>query len=403
MKIQDRILDLHKIECMYVHRAIESRMIEMCRKYPIVSVTGPRQSGKTTLLRELFPDYRYVSLENADIFDFATNDPRLFLATYDKHVIFDEAQRVPELFNYLQGKVDEDRIMGQYILSGSQNYLLMERITQSLAGRVALFKLFPFSFSEMQPVGLMPDALEVAIFNGFYPSIFDRGLHPRDFYPNYFETYVQRDVRQLTAVQDLRLFRNFVRLCAGRIGQPVNYQTLASDTGISPVTAKAWLGILEASHLVFLLPPYFRNFAKRISKTPKLYFADVGFAAYLLGVNSPDDLTVHFARGGLFENLVVAEIQKQQYETGWSSDLYFWRDSNHHEIDLLTEKPGRLTALEIKSAATINPSFFDNLLFIKKNVPPGWEVDSYLVYGGDENQERSAAAVRSWRYIDGIF
>lgn len=375
----------------------------MCEKFPVVSVTGPRQSGKTTLLRELFPDYRYVSLENPDLQDFALEDPRRFLDTYDQQVIFDEVQRVPHLFNYLQGKVDEDRITGQYILSGSQNYLLMEGITQSLAGRVALFKLFPFSFSELRNVDLMPKTLEKAIFQGFYPRVYDKQLLPRDFYPNYLETYVQRDVQQLTAVQDLRLFRNFVRLCAGRIGQPLNYQTLASDTGISPVTAKAWIGILETSHIIFLLPPYFRNFAKRISKTPKLYFYDVGFASNLLGVATPDDLIAHFARGNLFENLIIAEIVKQRFQTDWSPDLYYWRESNRHEIDLLTERSGKIIAAEIKSAATINASFFDNLQFFEKHVAGEMAVESFLIYGGLERQDRSAASVRGWQDLGGVF
>lgn len=375
----------------------------MCEKFPVVSVTGPRQSGKTTLLRELFPDYRYVSLENPDLQDFALEDPRRFLDTYDQQVIFDEVQRVPHLFNYLQGKVDEDRITGQYILSGSQNYLLMEGITQSLAGRVALFKLFPFSFSELRNVDLMPKTLEKAIFQGFYPRVYDKQLLPRDFYPNYLETYVQRDVQQLTAVQDLRLFRNFVRLCAGRIGQPLNYQTLASDTGISPVTAKAWIGILETSHIIFLLPPYFRNFAKRISKTPKLYFYDVGFASNLLGVATPDDLIAHFARGNLFENLIIAEIVKQRFQTDWSPDLYYWRESNRHEIDLLAERSGKIIAAEIKSAATINASFFDNLQFFEKHVAGEMAVESFLIYGGLERQDRSAASVRGWQDLGGVF
>ena len=375
----------------------------MCEKFPVVSVTGPRQSGKTTLLRELFPDYRYVSLENPDLQDFALEDPRRFLDTYDQQVIFDEVQRVPHLFNYLQGKVDEDRITGQYILSGSQKYLLMEGITQSLAGRVALFKLFPFSFSELRSVDLMPKTLEKAIFQGFYPRVYDKQLLPRDFYPNYLETYVQRDVPQLTAVQDLRLFRNFVRLCAGRIGQPLNYQTLASDTGISPVTAKAWIGILETSHIIFLLPPYFRNFAKRISKTPKLYFYDVGFASNLLGVATPDDLIAHFARGNLFENLIIAEIVKQRFQTDWSPDLYYWRESNRHEIDLLAERSGKIIAAEIKSAATINASFFDNLQFFEKHVAGEMAVESFLIYGGLERQDRSAASVRGWQDLGGVF
>lgn len=387
---------------MFIKRKISQRLLAMAEKFPIVSVTGPRQSGKTTLIRELFPTYRYVSLENADMFEFATTDPRLFLATYDRYVILDEVQRVPHLFNYLQGKVDEDRLSGQYILSGSQNYLLMEQITQSLAGRVALFKLLPLSFGELVAASIGIDQLEQTIFKGFYPRLFDRDLSPSDFYPNYFETYVQRDVRQLTAVQDLFLFRNFVRLCAGRVGQPINYATLAADTGISPVTAKAWLGILEASHICFLLPPYFRNFSKRISKTPKLYFVDTGFASYLLGIRQADDLRLHFARGHLFENLVIAELLKQSYETSWTPNLYFWRENNQREIDLLIEDAQHLRIAEIKSASTINSSFFDNLTFFQKTATPSFTLESYLIYGGDENQIRSQATVKSWRSILGF-
>ncbi len=279
----------------------------------------------------------------------------------------------------------------------------MERITQSLAGRVALFKLFPFTFEELRSANWMPETPEKAIFQGFYPRIFDEGIAPRDFYPNYFETYLQRDVRQLTAVQDLVQFRNFVRLCAGRIAQPLNYQTLASDAGISPVTAKAWLGVLEASHICFLLPPYFGNFAKRLSKSPKLYFYDAGLAANLLGVAAPDDLVAHFARGPLFENMVVAEAVKQRYERDWQPDLYYWRESNGHEIDLLAERNGIFTIAEIKSAATINASFFDNLLFFQKHAPSGSTVHPFLVYGGSESQLRSAAEVRGWQNLTGIF
>ncbi|HMQ47080.1 MAG TPA: ATP-binding protein [Saprospiraceae bacterium] len=388
---------------MFIARSIAERIQAMCLKYPIISLTGPRQSGKTTLLRHLLPNYRYVSLENADYQAFAKEDPRRFLATYDRYVIFDEVQRVPELFNYLQGKVDEDRLLGQYILSGSQNYLLMEGITQSLAGRVALFKLFPFTFAELKAVGYLPQQAEEAICKGFYPPVYDRDILPTDFYPNYLQTYIERDVRQLTVVQDLMLFHNFVRLCAGRIGQPVNYAALAADVGVSPVTAKAWMGILETSHIVFLLPPYYRNFAKRITKSPKLYFYDSGLAAHLLGIKAPIDLTVHFARGVLFENMIVAEFSKQQYEKGWNSNLYFWQDSNRREVDVLAERANKLIVAEIKSAKTINRSFFDNLQAFRKYAEPTFDIDAYLIYAGQENQLRTEASVREWQAVEGIF
>ncbi len=388
---------------MFIPRKIEGRISALRNKYPIISLSGPRQSGKTTLLKNLFQDYQYLSLENPDHQDFAVNDPKQFLNTYSKYVILDEVQRVPKLFNYLQGKVDEDNINGQYILSGSQNYLLMEQITQSLAGRVALFKLFPFSFGELSAVSQLPASYEESIFKGFYPRIYDQDISPTDFYPNYFETYVQRDVRQLKAVQNLTLFRNFVRLCAGRIGQPLNYQNLAADTGISPVTAKEWMALLEASYIIFLLPPYFRNFSKRITKTPKLYFYDVGFAANLLGISSKDDVTLHFARGNLFENLIVAEIAKQQFQTGWSMDLFFWQAPNRREIDLLREQQQHITLAEIKSGTTINSSFFKNITYFKKQLPPSFKCTPYLIYGGTDSQQRTEANVVGWNTINGIF
>lgn len=388
---------------MFISRQIDPRIKELSHKFPVISVTGPRQSGKTTLLRKVFPDYTYVSLENPDEQRFALDDPRGFLQRYDRYVILDEAQRAPQLFNYLQGKVDEDGLAGQYILSGSQNYLLMERITQSLAGRVALFKLFPFTFSELNSVNRMPPTPEQAIFKGFYPRIYDKDISPGDFYPNYFESYIERDVRLLTVVQDLTLFRKFVQLCAGRTGQLLNYQALAADTGISPVTAKAWVGILEAGHIIFLLPPYYRNFAKRIRKAPKLYFYDTGLACHLLGIADKHDAAVHFAKGQLFENLVIAEIRKQHFHTGWTSDCYFWQDSNRREIDLLMEKKGNIIAAEIKSGATINPSFFDNLMLFQKYAGSEFDVKSYLIYSGTKSLEHTFASVRGWLDLEGIF
>jgi len=261
--------------------------------------------------------------------------------------------------------------------------------------------LFPLTFSELEGIDSMPKELNQALFNGYYPVLYEQSLTPADFYPSYVETYLERDVRSLTAVHDLVQFRNFVRLCAGRIGQPLNYQTLASDVGVSPVTVKSWIGILETSHLVFLLPPYFHNFNKRIIKSPKLYFYDTGLAAWLLGVNNAADLTTHFARGSLFENLIVAELVKQTYHAGRRPQLYFWKDSNQREIDILAEQAGKLTIVEIKSGMTINPHFFDNLLAFQKTAGDA-VLHSWLIYGGDDNQQRSQATVRSWRRLEGI-
>jgi predicted AAA+ superfamily ATPase len=401
MQIKSSALHLHKKYCMFIPRSLSTRLLDLKEKFRVISLTGPRQSGKTTLLRNLFPEYRYVSLENPDYQDFVLRDPRHFLNVYDRYVIFDEAQRVPHLFNYLQGKVDEDNIPGQFILSGSQNYLLMQSITQSLAGRVALFYLYPLTFSELEGIDSMPKELNQALFNGYYPALYEQSLTPADFYPSYVETYLERDVRSLTAVHDLVQFRNFVRLCAGRIGQPLNYQSLASDVGVSPVTIKSWIGILETSHLVFVLPPYFHNFNKRITKSPKLYFYDTGLAAWLLGAYNETDLSTHFARGALFENLIVAEMVKQEYHAGRRPQLYFWKDSNQREIDVLAEQAGKLTIVEIKSGMTINPHFFDNLLAFQKTAGDAVH-HSWLIYGGDDNQQRSQATVRSWRRLEGI-
>ncbi|MEI7583159.1 ATP-binding protein [Runella sp.] len=378
-----------------ITRTLASRLLELLTKFPILSLTGPRQSGKTTLLCQLLPNYRYVSLENPDELDFALSDPRRFLDTYAGQVFFDEVQRAPKLFNYLQQRVDESRQMGQYVLSGSQNFLLMKGITQSLAGRVAIFRLFPFSFGELQAVDLLATTPERAMFTGFYPPIFDRGLHPSDFYANYFETYVQRDVRELQAVQNLTLFRTFVRLAAGRVGQPVNYQKLASDAGISSATSREWLSILETSHLAFMLPPYYKNFSKRLIKSPKLYFYDVGLVCYLLGIKQEEELITHHFRGNLFENMLVAELVKQGHNRNDPGELYFWQESNGHEIDILLEKSGGVLIGEIKSAATINASFFDNLAWFQQqaNVPV---LDAYLWYAGNDAQTRSKATVVPW-------
>lgn len=388
---------------MFVPREISSRMIELAAKYPVLALTGPRQSGKTTLLKSLFPTYRYISLEDPFQQEFATEDPRRFLATFDNQVILDEAQRVPVLFSYIQTKTDEDKIMGQYILSGSQNFLLLEGITQSLAGRVSLFKLLPFSHAEL--LDARPDLLKVtpeeAIFWGGYPALYDRALDPGDFFADYIETYVERDVRNILNVKDLSLFRKFIRLCAGRIGTTLNAQSLAVDCGISSVTARSWLSILESSYIVYLLPPYFQNFNKRIIKSPKLYFYDTGLACFLLGLNSPQQVDNYYQRGSLFENMVIMELLKNRYNKKMLTNFYFWQDTNGVEVDLLIEENGQIDLVEMKNSQTPRSEYFKGIASFRQ-VAPHISGSNTVIYAGPDNQDRSLGRILSWKYLDGL-
>ncbi len=377
-----------------IPRQITAAITSLLPKYPILAITGPRQSGKTTLLKEAFPTYRYVSLENPDNRAYATDDPVGFLKTYDGQVIFDEVQRTPALFSYLQTTVDDSGQMGQFILSGSQNFHLIERITQSLAGRVALFKLLPFDTSELKPEGLLKDWKSMMV-QGFYPAVYDRGLDPSIFYANYLQTYIDRDVATLTNVQDMRRFRNFIGLCATRNAQLLNLSNLANECGISQPTAKSWLSILESSYIIFLLQPYYENFSKRIVKTPKLYFYDVGLVAFLLGLHSSDGLNDQTLIGSLFENLVVADLIKKNHHSYQLQDYWFWRDANGHEVDLLTNRAGGFDIFEIKATQTILPKLFQGMDYFA-SITAGKTKTKTLIYGGEENQDRTKYAVRTW-------
>ncbi len=379
----------------FVQREIETAIQSLIGKYPILAVTGPRQSGKTTLLKNMFPKYQYVSLEDTNQRSFAQDDPVGFLKRYPEEVIFDEVQRVPHLFSYLQTIVDETKQMGQFILSGSQNFHLMERITQSLAGRVAIFKLLPFDNSELKQVGLLQEDWKSLIIKGFYPAIYDRDLDSAVFYSNYLQSYIDRDVTELTNVQDLRLFRNFLGLCAARIGQMLNLTNLSNECGISQPTAKAWLSILESSYIVFQLQPYFENFSKRIVKTPKLYFYDTGLAAFLLGLRNLDDIDSQTLLGSLFENMVVADILKKNYHQYRLQEYWFWRDSNGNEIDLLTKRGGGFNIYEIKSSQTVLPKHFAGLDMFA--VLAGEKVKTKtLIYGGTDTHDRTNYRVQGW-------
>jgi uncharacterized protein len=383
---------------MTTNRNIAKAIRFLLGKYPVIAVTGPRQSGKTTLLKTMFPDYRYVSLENPDARKFAENDPNGFFKLYDKQVIFDEVQRVPSLFSYIQTLVDDSKIMGQFILSGSQNFHLMENITQSLAGRVALFKLFPFDFNELTTEGLLSNDYLQNMLRGFYPAIYDRDIPSKIFYSNYIQTYVQRDVSELIAVKDIRLFQNFIALCATRAGQLLNLNSLANECGISQPTAKSWLSALESSYIVFQLNPYYKNFSKRIVKTPKLFFYDTGLLLHLLKISNTEQLLTHPVKGNLFENLVVSEMVKQMYHANNPQDIYFWRDSAGHEVDLLIDLGTKINVVEIKAGLTIMPEMFKSMEWFE-NTSQLPNLSKYLVYGGNQAQSRSAGEVVPWDRI----
>ncbi len=373
--------------------------IEECRsKYPIIALTGPRQSGKTTFLKNQYPDYTYVSLENPDVRNFALEDPNGFLKQFDRWVILDEVQRVPELFSYLQTKVDEDQLMGQYILSGSQNFQLIQRITQSLAGRVALFKLLPFDITELQSVNWLSDDYADVVVKGSYPGLYDRDIPSKVFYSNYIQTYIERDLTELVNVKDLSLFRKFIALCAGRVGQLLNLNSLAIECGISQPTAKSWLSVLETSYVVYLLPPFHQNFNKRITKSPKLYFYDTGLVSFLLKIENAYSLKTSPYKGNLFENFIINEMVKSNFHQNRMRDFYFWRDQAEHEVDLLWQSSQGLELLEIKATETIKSDMFKGMDYLQ-NISSTPISSKTLVHTGLVNQSRTNGELLSWKSI----
>jgi predicted AAA+ superfamily ATPase len=371
----------------------------------------PRQSGKTTLVRECFPDHAYASLEEPDLREYALADPRGFLGQFPGRVILDEVQRAPDLFSYIQTIVDREDVPGRYILSGSQNFLLLRSIGQSLAGRSAVLHLLPLSLAELEgrhPVPLELLGKEVpaprregraglmeTLFRGFYPRIHDKGLDPTTWHSGYYQTYVERDVRDVLNVGDLEAFGRFVRLCAGRNGQLLNLTSLANDCGITHTTARRWLSILEASFLIFLLRPYHANFGKRLIKSPKLYFLDTGLLCYLLRIQSPEDLRLHGSRGAIFESFVVSDLLKNFLNRGREADLYFWRDSTGHEIDVVIDRGLERVVVEIKSAQTVAEDFFSGIDFWRRLVGD-LKAPAALIYGGDRSYRRSGVSVHAW-------
>ena len=384
-----------------VKRAIEKKLRESSKKYPVVFLTGPRQSGKTTLCRAVFPRKPYISFENPEIREFAENDPNGLLGKYPDGAVFDEIQRSPKLLSYIQGIVDESKKNGMYILTGSQNILLLKSVQQSLAGRIAILKLLPFSLTEIKPL-VAKFSLDQVLYTGGFPRIFDQKINPTEAMRNYAESYVERDVRQIINVKNLSSFQKFLKLCAGRIGQVLNLSSIANDTGVTHMTIREWLSVLEASYIIYLLPAYYKNFNKRIIKSPKLYFFDTGLASYLLGIESKKYLTRDPLRGNLFENLVVIEILKQFWAKGRNAPLYFFRDNIGNEVDLIIEQARKIMGVEIKAGQTINSDWFNGLDYLKK-VMGETVLSRAVVYGGSENQERTLVHIVGWRDIASIF
>lgn len=378
-----------------IPRAITDTLRHFAKKYPVVTLTGPRQSGKSTLLRHAFSDYAYVSLEDPDVLMQMKEDTRLFLRQYPDKTIIDEAQRHPALFSYLQTHVDEAGKEGMYLLSGSHNFLLMESISQTLAGRTAVLQLLPFSLGEIRNHAPAFPGFEQYLFTGSYPRIYDKKLLPGEFYPFYIQTYIERDVRQMKNISDLNLFIRFVKLCAGRIGQLLNLASLANECGITHPTARAWLSVLEASYIVYLLQPYHHSFNKRLIKSPKLYFTDTGLACSLLEIGEPRQLFNHFMRGALFENMIVAEKLKDFYNRANPPAMWFWRDHTGNEVDLLLKDGSELLAFEIKAGSTYNPDFFKGLRFWK--TLSGASPDTMaVIYGGRQTLETKHGSLFSW-------
>lgn len=381
-----------------IDRAIEPVLKELAGRYPVVTITGPRQSGKTTLCRKVFPGKPYVNLERPDTRNFAAADPRGFLARHPEGAILDEIQRAPHLLSFIQPLVDDDPHSGRFIVTGSQQFEVTSTISQSLAGRTALLKLLPFSIPELR--GHLPrPTVDRLILTGFYPRIHDKGLDPTQALGDYFETYVERDIRQLLAVRDLSTFEKFVRLCAGRVAQILNLSGLANDAGISHTTARGWMSLLEASYIVFLLPPWFGNVSKRLIKSPKIYFHDVGLASYLLGLENEGQVARDPLRGNLFENLAVGEALKHRFNRGKRSNLSFYRDRRGNEVDLLVGLGPDLFPVEIKAGATIVDDYFRGLRNIEALLPRV-PFGSGLIYGGDEAQTRPGMRIHPVQETD---
>ncbi len=375
---------------MYIKRKITAHLTKVLQQFPIVSVTGPRQSGKTTLLKTEFPNYKYFNLERIDFRNIIKADPIGFINNAGTKVIFDEAQNLPELFSYIQVISDDRDTPGQFILSGSQSFLLNEKISQSLAGRVNINHLYPFDITEFDV--FKNQNLSEVILKGFYPRIYNAGIEPQNFYPSYLQTYIERDIRTLKSIENLNTFTRFLGLCAGRIGQILNISSMANDAGISVNTARSWLSLLETSFVIYLLKPYYNNFNKRLIKAPKLYFYDTGVASSLLNILEPGSLITHYAYGALFENLVISELIKDLSHKGRQPPVYYWRESNGIEIDCILEKEaGKLMLIECKGGETFNNDYLKNLI----RFPESQKSEKVVIYAGRNSMKIKDINIKS--------
>jgi predicted AAA+ superfamily ATPase len=381
-------------------RAASSKIKYLAKKFPAVGLLGPRQSGKTTLAKELFPKKPYISFENQDNVLLATKDPRAFLNQYKTGAIFDEIQRVPQLLSYIQGVIDElPNKVGLFIITGSQNLLLLENISQTLAGRIAFIHLLPFSYKELQTGKHDSISLNKLILNGGYPRLYDKKIKPVDYYPNYLLTYVERDVRLIKNITNLAMFQRFLKVCASRVGQEVNYTSIGNDTGVDQKTILSWFGILEASFIAFRLQPFYNNLGKRLTQMPKLYFYDTGLCCSLLEFESESHVNTHPLRGALFENLIILELLKSRFNNGQRSNLFYWRDRTGNEIDVLIDQSSQVVPIEIKTATTFTNDFLKGIKYWKKINPD--VKNSYVIFTG-QSSSIDLTDILNWKEIDKI-
>lgn len=386
---------------MYINRDISDKIIELSQKMPIITISGPRQSGKTTLVKHLFPDYKYYNMEMPMLRERFLSDPLSFLNSDEKGFIIDEFQRVPEILSYIQVISDENNLPGRFILTGSQNYLMIEKISQSLAGRTSLINLLPFSIEELKGTEYFDNNADKLILKGFYPRIYNQELNSNEWLNDYISLYIERDIKQLINIKDSEAFSLFIRLCAGRIGQILNYSSIGEIVGRDIKTIKSWINVLETGYIIFKLKPYYSNINKRLIKSPKLYFYDVGLASAILGIKDVNSLESHYLRGNLFENFVIAELLKNNFNKNKKNDFYFWNEQSKNEIDLLIERSNQFDLIEIKASKTFNQSFTKNILNVRKSLTDKI-CNSYIIYNNEEKFSNNEINVISWKEMSEI-